>query len=263
MTATVQSTPLSPPAAGPGRSTTPGRRVVDAPVRMFHALFGLCFALAYATGDSEAWRLLHVTLGYTMAGLLGFRLVWGLVGPRPARLALRWRRAAGVAGWLRATPRSLAQARAWLRQGEHLATGLAVVLLLALAVPVLASGWVVWMEWWAWAGDALAEVHEALASAMLALALAHVGLVLWTSLRRRRNQALPMLTGRLPGTPGPDLVQRDRRGLAALLLASVIGFVAWQASQAPQGLLPTGGWGADGAGDHAPRGDGHGDDDDD
>ena len=60
-------------------------------MRMFHWLFALCFIGAYASADGERWRMLHVTLGYTLVGLLAFRLVYGLVGPRQARLSLLWR----------------------------------------------------------------------------------------------------------------------------------------------------------------------------
>ena len=59
--------------------------VWDVPVRVFHWLMVLSFLGAYVTAESERWRLLHVTLGYTMAGLVVFRLLWGLVGTRYAR----------------------------------------------------------------------------------------------------------------------------------------------------------------------------------
>ena len=68
--------------AQPAPAKTHTRRVTDAPTRMFHWLFALSFAGAYATADGEHWRLLHVTLGYTMAGLLAFRVLYGLLGPR-------------------------------------------------------------------------------------------------------------------------------------------------------------------------------------
>ena len=72
-------------------SATPAssRKVLvwDAPVRVFHWLMVASFAGAYLTAESERWRLLHVTLGYTMAGLVAFRIVWGLVGTRHARFA--------------------------------------------------------------------------------------------------------------------------------------------------------------------------------
>ncbi len=61
--------------------------VWDAPVRVFHWLLVLCFAGAWMTADSERLRLAHITLGYTMAALVGFRVIWGLVGTRYARFA--------------------------------------------------------------------------------------------------------------------------------------------------------------------------------
>lgn len=76
----------------------PTRRMMDAPTRAFHWVLALCFVGAYATSEGERWRLVHITLGYTMIGLIGFRLVWLLVGLRckqgstPWRLWLCWAR---------------------------------------------------------------------------------------------------------------------------------------------------------------------------
>ena len=72
-------------------STGHERRILvwDAPVRLFHWLTVLSFAGAWLTAESERWRLLHVTLGYTLAGLVVFRLLWGLVGTRHARFAMK------------------------------------------------------------------------------------------------------------------------------------------------------------------------------
>ena len=61
--------------------------VWDVPVRVFHWLLVLSFTGAYLTAESERWRLLHNTLGYTVDGLVAFRLVWGLVGTRHARFS--------------------------------------------------------------------------------------------------------------------------------------------------------------------------------
>jgi cytochrome b len=49
--------------------------VWDMPVRVFHWLTVLSFAGAYLTAETERLRLLHVTLGYTMGGLVLFRIV--------------------------------------------------------------------------------------------------------------------------------------------------------------------------------------------
>ena len=63
-----------------GSSVKTSILVWDAPVRVFHWLLVLSFAGAYLTAESERWRLVHVTLGYTLAGLLAFRLLWGVAG---------------------------------------------------------------------------------------------------------------------------------------------------------------------------------------
>ena len=236
--------PTTGPGAAPAASATaspkagPGRRTVDAPTRMFHWLFALSFLGAYLTAESEHWRALHVTLGYSLAGLLVFRLVYGLVGPRQAGLGALWRKLAAAPAWLRSlpaalqTPRGLAAVN-W-RQGQNLLMAAAVVGLLLLAAPLTLSGWATYQEL---GGDWLEEVHEFMGNAFLAVVLVHLGLILGLSLLRRQNQARPMLTGRQAGT-GPDLVQHNRAWLAALLLAAVLGFVAWQHSQAPRGLIP-------------------------
>jgi cytochrome b len=62
-------------------------RVWDLPLRLFHWLLALCFAGAYLTAELEDWRVLHVTLGYTVAGLVLFRLLWGIWGTQHARFA--------------------------------------------------------------------------------------------------------------------------------------------------------------------------------
>ena len=66
-------------------STNQETRVWDLPVRVFHWTLAGSFIGAYALSDSERWRNVHVLLGYTVLGLLAFRLLWGFVGTRHAR----------------------------------------------------------------------------------------------------------------------------------------------------------------------------------
>ena len=61
--------------------------VCDAPVRVFHWLIVLCFAGAYITVEVDRWRPVHVALGYTVAGLVVFHFIWGLIGTRYARFS--------------------------------------------------------------------------------------------------------------------------------------------------------------------------------
>ncbi|RYF36233.1 MAG: cytochrome b/b6 domain-containing protein, partial [Comamonadaceae bacterium] len=207
--------------------------VTDAATRMLHWLMALSFTGAYLTADGERWRLVHVSLGYTLAGLFLARLLWGFAGPRQVRLAVLMRKVQGLPAWLKslAAIRSAAALQPVWRQGQNLFMGLAVLLILGLVAPLALSGYGVWSDW---GGEWLEEIHELLGNAMLAVVSAHIGLIALLSVLRRKNQALPMLTGRLAGA-GPDLAKRNHGWLAALVLACVLGFWGWQWSQAPQG----------------------------
>lgn len=221
-TLNATSTSTAATAATPA----PTRRVTDAPTRVFHWLFALCFTGAYLTAETEYWRLVHVTLGYTLAGLLAFRLVWGLVGPRQARLGLLLRKLSGLKPWL-------ASARAGRldgRQAQNLGMALAVLALMVTVVPLTLSGYATYNEWGGdLVGEVLEETHELFANGMLALVLGHIGLIALLSLLRRTNAARPMLSGRIPGA-GPDLAQRNHGAVAALLVAAAVaGFWLVQA----------------------------------
>ncbi len=218
------------PNAAPRRST-------DAPTRMFHWLFALSFAGAYLTAESESWRLVHVTLGYALGGLLAWRVFYGLVGPRSVRLGTLWRKVGGLPAWLRTFKAAPGELRSHARQGQHLVMALAIAGMGLLVIPLVLSGHAQFNDWGGdVAKDALEELHEFFGNAFLALVLVHVGLIALMSLLRRQNMARPMLSGRLDGH-GPSPVQANRAWLAGLIVLAWLAWGAWQWHSAPQGLL--------------------------
>jgi len=210
-----------------------GRRVTDAPTRLFHWLFALCFTGAYLSAESELLRALHVTLGYTMAGLLAWRVLYGFVGPRPVRWSTLWNKLTAGRQWLRQFPMGLFKGQITWTGGQNALMAAAILGMLLLVLPLFLTGYAAFNEW---GGEWLAELHELVGNGFLMLVLGHLGLLLLLSVLRRKNQALPMLSGRLPG-PGPDLVKSNRTWLAALLLVAVLSYWTWEWQQAPQGLV--------------------------
>jgi cytochrome b len=206
----------------------------------------LCFAGAYLTAESERWRLLHISLGYTMAGLVGFRLLWGVVGTRYALFAEFVRGPRAVAGYVQAMLRGRPQAHT----GHNPAGALAIVALLLLTLVVTASGWATLNEV---AGKVVEELHEGAANLMLALVAVHIAGVVLSSWLHKTNLVRAMLTGRKPGSPAQG-IRSAWRGLAAVLLLAVCGFWYYQWTGAP----PAG----DAVAAHAGRDHGHNDDDD-
>ncbi len=254
----MQTVPAyQPVCAGPSSTTAvPRRLVIDAPTRMFHWLFALSFVGAYLSADGERWRALHVTLGYTLAGLLAFRVLYGVLGPRQARLGLVFRKLRGVPVWSRSVAEALRQSSArgvsW-RQGLNLSMALAVAALFVLVVPLALSGYGTYQEWGDFlGGDWLEDMHEFFGELFLAIVLGHLALIAGLSALRRKNQALPMLTGRIDGS-GPDIAKRNHAWLAALLLVAALSFVGWQWQQSPNGLIPAQGAGHSSSDRHRDR----------
>ena len=58
-------------------------KVWDPLIRIFHWSLVLCFFLAFITEDD--WLSLHIQAGYAVSLLIGFRLIWGVIGTRQAR----------------------------------------------------------------------------------------------------------------------------------------------------------------------------------
>lgn len=243
-------TSMNPGARAAQTSAAPVRRITDAPTRMFHWLFALSFLGAYLTADGERWRMLHVTLGYTMAGLLVFRVLYGLFGPRQAGLGLLWRKLSAAPAWLRSLRAAASLSAINWRQGQNLLMALAVVALMVLVLPLTLTGYATFNEWGVFPGeDWLGELHEFFGEGMLMVVLAHLALIAALSLLRRKNMASPMLTGRLEGV-GPNPVPHNRAWLAALMLVAVLAYGAWEWQQSPSGLIPTNAWGQMAAQDH-------------
>ena len=223
--------PVTAPDSG-ALSGAPVRRILvwDAPVRVFHWLMVLAFAGAYLTAEQDAWRPVHLALGYTMAGLVAFRIVWGVVGTRYARFANFVRSPGSVLRYFR----SLLRGRPEHHVGHNPAGAMTILALLLLAILVALSGWATYAGV---AGEAMEEVHEVLANAMLAIVGIHVAGVLVSSLLHHENLVGAMISGRKPGKP-QDGIQRAWRGVAAILLVAVLGFWWLEWYNAPAASSP-------------------------
>lgn len=208
------------------QGTSGSRQVLvwDLPVRVFHWLMALSFAGAWITAESERWRLLHVTLGYTLAGLVVFRLVWGLIGTRHARFASFVRGPGAVTRYLR----SLVAGDPEHHTGHNPAGAWAIVALLLLPVGIVASGWTIYNDI---GGDWLEEAHEILASGMLALVGLHIAAVLLSSVLHGENLVRAMITGHKAGLP-EDGVRAAWRSVAVIMIVAVLSFwwVQWQSA---------------------------------
>ncbi len=199
------------------------RKIVDAATRTYHWLFAASFVGAYITADGEKFRLLHVTLGYTMVGLLAFRVLWGILGPRHMRLSAMFRKLQGFSTQVEAFRSGQWMQATQLKQSANLVMTTVIVTLLFSVIPLTLSGYAVYHEI---AGGWLEDVHEFFGEFMLFLVLTHLVMIAVVSVIRRSNLAKSMITGYVAGT-GSDLIKSDYKVVMVTLLLSVAAWMVW------------------------------------
>ena len=190
--------------------------VWDLPTRVFHWLLAASFLGAFLTAESERYREIHVTLGYTLLGLIAFRLVWGFLGSRYARFRSFLFRPVEIIAYVT----SLAKARPAHYAGHNPAGSVSVFLLLALGMLAGASGVLAFQDV---GGDVLEELHEMTAYAMLAVVALHVAGVVLSSVMHRENLVRSMITGLKSGLPNQG-IRRAHAWLGIMIVAVVVAF---------------------------------------
>jgi cytochrome b len=190
--------------------------VWDPLVRLFHWLLFASFCLAYLSQgelfehlqdrlDGELLQLVHVWAGYTIAGLLLFRVAWGFVGTRHARFNDFVFGPVVVAAYVR----DVLTLRARRYIGHNPAGGAMIVLLLLGLTLTTLSGVALYAAdkglgplagWLMGSSEAtvefLEELHEATTNGTLLLVAGHLLGVVWESVLHRENLVRSMFTGR-------------------------------------------------------------------
>lgn len=192
--------------------------VWDVPTRVFHWLLVISFAGAYITSESERYRDIHVVLGYTLLGLIAFRLVWGFVGTRYAQFRSFLFKPAETLSYLA----SMIKAKPLDYVGHNPAGSLAVFALLALGIITGVTGVLVFQDI---GGDAMADMHELASNAMLAIVVLHVTGVLVSSVMHRENLLRAMITGYKSYRENQG-ISRSYAWLGVIILAVVVAYWA-------------------------------------
>ena len=192
-------------------------KVWDWPVRVFHWTLAASVIGAYVTGESEDFERLHHTLGWVAAGLIAFRVVWGLVGTRYARFSEFVRGPAQVWSYIK----SLRSHAPQHFVGHNPVGAMAVILLMGLTALSVYTGWLALADN---AAEWLEEAHEIAANTLITVVLVHVIGVLWSSRTHGENLLKAMLTGRKTAPSGAG-IHRNWGVLGLAMLMAVAWFV--------------------------------------
>ena len=192
-------------------------RVWDLPVRVFHWALVISFVTASVLSESERSRQIHVMFGYTVLGLVAFRLLWGLVGTRYARFTSFLYGPRAVLRYLSAVARREPERHV----GHNPAASWAVYSILALGAATGIPGYCTLNEI---GGETVAELHELMANAWLVVVVVHVIGVITASIMHRENLAGAMVTGfkRGQAVPGDAPDGSPSRTLVGVLGAAAV-----------------------------------------
>lgn len=195
----------------------------DLPLRLFHWLLVLSFALAWGSAGDDRYLNLHLSAGYVLLALLLFRLVWGIYGGHHARfkfLPLKIQLAIDYA-------KGIARQQTPHYVGHNPLGSWAVLLLLGLLFLLSFSGISVlggeerqgllkgWLS--PAMGDWFRHVHLLIFQSLQILLSLHIIAVFIESYLQQSNLIKAMLTG-YKSLPETSKASRQQPWVAALLL---------------------------------------------
>ena len=163
-------------------------KVWDWPLRLSHWALAVFVLLAWFTPGKHDG--LHRFAGYIVAGLIVFRLAWGLFGTRFSRFHAIGRRLRAAPGYLV----NLRHGATGLYRGLNPAgTAMLVAMLLLLAVSTV-TGWLsttvrFFGVWW------IEDTHGYVSDAVIVLVVIHVVGVLAMCALQKENLVRSMITG--------------------------------------------------------------------
>lgn len=163
--------------------------VWDLPLRLWH--WALAASILAAWFTPTVYDTLHRIVGYTVLGLLAFRLVWGLWGSRYSRFRMVGVRLRAAPGYLWNLRRGITGRYIGLNPAGTL---MLVALLLSIAVSAITGALSVTVTffgiWW------IEDTHAYASDAVIVLAVVHVLGVVLMGLLQRENLIRAMFTGR-------------------------------------------------------------------
>jgi cytochrome b len=160
-------------------------------------------AAAYATVEAGGnWMIWHMRCGFAILALLGFRIVWGVVGGRQSRFTAFVRGPSAV--WQYA--RQLRNNDAPRHLGHNPMGGWSVLAMLGVLLVQVGTGLFanddIFIEGPLYplvskaTSDLLTEIHEFNQGLLIALVGLHLGAVCYYLIVKRDNLILPMITGK-------------------------------------------------------------------
>jgi cytochrome b len=180
------------------------KKIWDPVTRLWHWVLAAVVITNWIFGefmsfDTVTW---HFYLGYAVLGLLGFRILWGLVGPAP----IRWRSLFPTPTALIAYLRKIGSREPSGTPGHNPIGSLSVLALLLVLAGQAGTGLFIETDDFFESGPLIGYVSEAtvnsltwwhhfLSKVLLALVGLHLAAIIYYRVWKRENLVKPMITG--------------------------------------------------------------------
>lgn len=209
-------------------------KVWDLPTRIFHWLLVCLFSFLVISGElGNDWMRWHMLAGYSLSGMILFRIFWGFVGTHHARFS----------NFVR-TPRTTITYLLNMIKGEekhyagHNPAGAIMVLLLLIALTLQALTGLVTTDdvlwngpFYNWVPDDIAElggsIHRLLEVGLKLMVAAHIVAIIVHKFHFKEPLIAAMIHGRKP-LPLVGVAQIDTRdSMLVIGMVVSVGWVGW------------------------------------
>jgi cytochrome b len=213
------------------------RLVWDLPTRVFHWLLVLTIIGSYTTAKlGTEWMPWHMRLGYSMIGLLVFRVIWGLIGPRHARFV----------NFIKGPTSILAYLKGGIRSAGHNPMGAGMVVLMLLLLAVQATTGLFSTDDIAYVGpynpsvshdlgEKLTSIHHWNFNLILAAVVLHLCAIVFYTFVKQERLVPAMFHGRKPAeyVAAEESIPGSQLWKALIVIAVAGGCVYWLLHAAP------------------------------
>jgi len=198
-------------------------KVFDWPTRLFHWLFAGIFVVVFlitkTIDDESPVFAYHMLLGFLLAGIVGLRVVWGLIGSRYARFSSFALNPFDLIAYFK----RLFGKQPVTDLGHNPASSWAALVMMASALGLALTGYAMTNRG---GQEALKDVHELLANAFAITAILHVAGVFFHAHKHQDAIGMSMIDGQKMAVEGRVGIEKSHPllGLVFLVLVGASGF---------------------------------------
>jgi cytochrome b len=195
--------------------------VYDIPTRIFHGLMAGLFVAAYGIAqvfdDDSSLYPYHMMIGFTLAGAVVLRVLWGVIGSRYARFSSFELNPSALVNYLK----DAVTAKTKIFAGHNPASSWAAILMMAISLGLALTGFQMTQ------GDNKEfyhEAHELLANGFMFVVVFHILGVIFHTIRHKDPIGLSMISGKKLVTVDAQAIPSSQLVPGIIFLALVVFF---------------------------------------